>query len=154
MALLRVMVDADIMFAGAASPSDRSASTVIEPSAVLLRLSELTLVDGGASGQVVAEAERNLTEKVLAAVPRFLELAAACLRVVPDPTADEVVALDGLAHPKDVPILTAAVRDGCAVLVTFNERDHRPGHPDVEVVTPGVLVQRVRRLVARAGSGG
>lgn len=148
MALLRVMVDADVLFAGAASPSDRSASTVV------LRLGDLTLVDGVASEQVVAEAERNLSEKVPAAVPAFRELAAACLRVVPDPTADEVLALDGSADPKDLPILAAAVRERCDVLVTFNERDFRPGHPDVEVVTPGVLVQRVRRLVARAGARG
>ena len=148
MALLRVMVDADVLFAGAASPSDRSASTVV------LRLSELSLVDGVASEQVDAEAERNLTEKVPAAVPKFRELATACVRVVPDPTPGEVLALSGLAHPKDLPILTAAVRDECDVLVTFNEKDYRPGHADVEVVTPGMLVQRVRRLVARAGSSG
>ena len=73
------MVDADVLFAGSASPSDRSASTVV------LKLSDLTLIDGVASGQVVAEAEKNLTEKVPAAVPRFQELAAACLRVVPGP---------------------------------------------------------------------
>ena len=68
-------------------------------------------------------------------------------------TPDEVLALSGSADPKDLPILVAAVRDRCDVLVTFNERDYRRGHPDVEVMTPGVLVQRVRRLVARAGSG-
>ena len=148
MPLLRVMVDADVLFAGSASPSDRSASTVV------LRLSDLTLIDGVASEQVVAEAEKNLRKKVAAAVPMFQDLVSACLRVVPDPTADEVLALDGLADPKDLPILTAAVRDECDVLVTFNERDYRPGHPDVEVVTPGVLVQRVRRLVAQASARG
>lgn len=145
MPLLRVMVDADVLFAGSASPSDRSASTVV------LKLSDLTLVDGVASGQVVAEAEENLTGKVPAAVPRFQELAAACFRVVPDPTSDEVTALGGVADAKDLPILAVAVREGCDVLVTFNERDFRPGHPDVEVMAPGVLVQRVRRLVALAG---
>ena len=148
MPLLRVMVDADVLFAGSASPSDRSASTVV------LRLSDLRLIDGVASEQVVAEAEKNLRKKVAAAVPMFQDLVSACLRVVPDPTADEVLALDGLADPKDLPILTAAVRDECDVLVTFNERDYRPGHPDVEVVTPGVLVQRVRRLVAQASARG
>ena len=147
MPLLRVMVDANVLFAGSASPSDRSASTVV------LRLSDLTLIDGVASEQVVAEAEKNLDEKVPAAVPRFQEMTAACLRVVSDPTSDEVLALDGLADPKDLPILVAAVREGCDVLVTFNERDYRPGHPGIEVVTPGVLVQRVRRLVALAGRG-
>ena len=145
--MLRVMVDADVAFAGAASPSGRSASGVV------LRLSDLTLIEGVASEQVVTEAERNLEEKVPAAVPRFQELVAACLRVVPDPTADEVRAKDGRAHPKDLPVLVAAVREQCGVLVTFNEKDFRPGHPDVEVMTPGVLVQRVRRLVARAGGG-
>ena len=148
MSLLRVMVDADVLFAGSASPSDRSASTVV------LRLSDLTLIDGVASEQVVAEAEKNLAEKVAAAVPQFQELAAACLRVVPDPTPDEVLALSGSADPKDLPILTAAVRERCGVLVTFNERDYRPGHPDVEVMTPGVLLQRVRHLLAWAGTSG
>lgn len=144
MPVLRVMVDADVLFAGAASPSDRSASTVV------LRLGDLTLVDAVVSEQVLAEAERNLSAKIPPALPAFRELVAACVRVVPDPTADEVRALDGQADPKDLPILTAAVREGCDVLVTFNGRDYEPGHPDVEVVTPGVLVQRVRRRVAGA----
>lgn len=87
----------------------------------------------------LAEAEKNLAEKVPAALPSLRELAAACLRVVPDPTAEEVLAHEGLADPKDLPVL-AAVRERCAVLVTFKERDYRPGHSDVEVVTPGVLV--------------
>ena len=116
-------------------------------------MSDLTLIDGIASAQIVAEAEKNLAEKVPAAVPTFRELAAACLRVVPDPTSDEVLALGRLADAKDRPILAAAVRDECDVLVTFNERDYRPGHPDVEVMTPSVPVQRVRRLVALAGRG-
>ena len=145
---MRVMVDADALFAGSASPSDRSASTVV------LRLSDLTLIDGVASEQVVAEAEKTLREKVAEAVPTFHELVGACVRVVPDPTPDEVLALSGSADPKDLPILVAAVRDRCDVLVTFNERDYRPGHPDVEVMTPGVLVQRVRRLVAQASARG
>lgn len=144
MPVLRVMVDADVLFAGAASPSDRSASTVV------LRLGDLTLVDAVVSEQALAEAERNLSAKIPAALPTFRELVTACVRVVPDPTADEVRALDGRADPKDLPILTAAVREGCDVLVTFNGRDYEPGYPDVEVVTPGVLVQRVRRRVAGA----
>lgn len=143
--MLRVMIDADVLSAGAASPSERSASTVV------LRLSDLTVIDGVASGQVVAEAETNLREKIPAALPAFEELTTACLRVVADPTPSEVRALGGLAHPKDLPILAAAVREQCPELVTFNGRDYRPGHPDVEVVSPGVLVQRIRRRVTQGG---
>lgn len=146
--MLRVMIDADVLFAGAASPSEQSAS------AVVLRLSEMTVIEGVASMPVVTEAERNLAEKVPAAVEPMRALASACLRVVPDPEPAEVVALDGLAHPKDLPILTAAVREACEVLVTLNERDFSPGHPDVEVMRPGVLVQRVRRSVAALASRG
>lgn len=146
--MLRVMVDADVLFAGAASSSDRSASGVV------LRLSGLTLLEGLASVQVVTEAGRNVATKVSAAAPALERLVDACLRVVPDPEPGEVQAMDGRAHPKDLPILVAAVRERCDVLVTFNERDFRPGHPDVEVMTPGVLVQRVRRLVAQAGALG
>lgn len=128
--MLRVMVDADALFAGAASSSRRLASGVV------LRLSDLTLLEGVASVQVITEAERNLADKVPAAVPAFEELVGACLRVVPDPEPGELRALGGRAHPKDLPVLTAAVREPCRVLVRFNERDFRPGHPDVEVITP------------------
>ena len=143
--MLRVMVDADVLFAGAASSSRRSASGVV------LRLSDLTLIEGVASVQVVTEAERNLAAKFPTAVPAFEELVGACLRVVPDPEPDELRALGGRAHPKDLPILTAAVRERCGTLVTFNERDFRPGHPDVDVMTPGVLVQRIRRRISVPG---
>ena len=126
------MIDADVLFAGSATSSPHSASLVV------LRLGELTLLDAVASEQAVTEAERNLSAKVPAAVPVFRQIVDASLRVVPDPTEDELRALSGLADPKDLPILAAAVREQCDVLATFNERDYRPGHPSVEVVTPGV----------------
>lgn len=140
--MLRVMIDADVLFAGSASPSEHAASLVV------LRLSELTLIDGVVSEQAAVEAERNLAAKMPTAVPVFGRLVAAAVRVVPDPTPDEVLVLAGRAHAKDLPILAAAVREACSVLVTFNVRDYQPGHPAVEVVPPGVLVQRVRHEVA------
>ena len=70
------------------------------------------------------------------------------------PSADEVRALNGRADPKDPPILTATVRERSDVRVTSDERDARRHHPDVEAVTPGVLVQRARRLVAQASAWG
>lgn len=140
--MLRVLIDADVLFAGAASPSDRSASLVV------LLLSEMTVIEGIVSAQVVDEAQRNLQAKVPAAVPRFNELVERCVDIVDDPSREEVLELRGLADPKDAPILAAAVREGCDVLVTFNERDYQPGHKSVEVLAPGVLVQRVRRSIA------
>ena len=76
---LRVFVDADVLFAGSAAPSEHGASLVV------LRLAEITLIDAVASQQVITEAERNLAEKLPDALPAFRLIVSRCLRVVPDP---------------------------------------------------------------------
>jgi len=72
----------------------------------------------------------------------------------PDPAAGELAAYRGLAHPRDLPILVAALRAECTWLTTFNLDHYRPGHPDVAVVRPGDLVLRVRDRLAHLAGGG
>ena len=98
----RVFVDADVLFAGAASPGEHGASLLI------LRLGELTLVEVVTSKQVITEAERNLAAKIPDALPLFRLLVERALSVVPNPTPEEVAAHAGLADPKDLPILHVA----------------------------------------------
>lgn len=138
----RVFVDADVLFAGSAAPSEHGASLVV------LRLAEITLIEAVASQQVITEAERNLAEKLPAALPAFRLIVSRCLRVVPDPDPTDLAPFVGLADPKDLPILVAAVREGCPWLVTFNVRHFRPSHPAVQALTPGELIQRVRERLA------
>jgi hypothetical protein len=142
----RVFIDADVLFAGAASSSEHGASLVV------LRLAEITLIDGVTSEQVVIEAERNLADKLPAALPLFRLLVSRCLRVVSGPSSDQVATCLGLAHPKDLPILVAAVQEGCPWLVTFNTRDYDPGHPSVEVLRPGAFLLRVRDVLTHLGA--
>lgn len=137
----RVFVDADVLFAGAASPSEHGASLVV------LRLAEITLIDAIASQQVITEAERSLTEKLPHKLPEFRLLVSRCLQVVPNPRLEDLVHYAGKADPKDLAILVAAVRESCPWLVTFNVRHFKPGHPDVNVLRPGDLVLRVRDLL-------
>jgi len=139
----RVFVDANVLFAGAASPSEHSASLVI------LRLAEITLIEALASEQVIVEAERNLAEKLPQALPAFRLIVSRCLRVVPDPQPADLRAHAELADPKDLPILVAAIREDCPWLVTFNVRDFQPGHPAVTVLRPCEFVLRVRDLLTR-----
>lgn len=134
----RVFVDADVLFAGSASPSDCGASFVT------LRLAEITLIEALTSEQVITETERNLAEKLPRKLPEFRLLVSRCLRVVPNPHPDDLGPYAGVADPKDLPILVAAVRECCPWLVTFNVRHFRPGHPDVTVLRPGDFVRRVR----------
>ncbi len=150
----RVFVDADALFAGAASPREHGASLVV------LRLAEITLIEAVTSEQVIVEAERNLAAKLPRALPAFRLLVSRCLRVVADPQPADIRPHDGLPHPlsdnailmaphpKDLPILVAAVRESCPWLITFNVRHFQPGHPDVTVLRPGEFVARVRDLLA------
>jgi predicted nucleic acid-binding protein len=138
----RVFVDADVLFAGSASPSEYGASLVV------LRMAEITLIEALTSEQVIAEVERNLTAKIPAALPTFCLLVDRCLTIVPDPPREALEDHVGLADPKDLSILVAAVREECPWLVTFNLDDFQPGHPGVTILCPGDFLLRVRSLLA------
>jgi predicted nucleic acid-binding protein len=139
----RIFIDADVLFAGAASPNEHSASNL------LLRMAELTLIEAITSTQVITEVERNLQDKMPKALPAFQLLVSRSVRVVADTDAAELAEYAGLANLEDLPILVAAAREGCSLLATFNLRHYQPGHPSVAVLKPGDLVLRVRYLLAR-----
>ena len=139
----RIFIDADVLFAGAASPNEHSASNLI------LRMAELTLIEAIASTQVITEVERNLQEKMPKALPAFHLLVTRCLKVMEDPKLAEINEYHGLANTGDLPILVTAIREGCSFLATFNIRHFQPGHPAVAVLKPGDLVLRIRYLLAR-----
>jgi len=142
----RIFIDADVLFAGAASPNEHSASLVI------LRMAEITLIEAVTSEQVITETMRNLQEKMPAALPAFQLLVSRCSRVVADPTRDEIKTFTKSADPKDLPILTTAVRESCVYLATYNVRHFQPGVKGVTVLKPGDLVQRIRYLLAQMSS--
>jgi len=144
----RIFIDADVLFAGSASPSSYSASLVI------LRMAEITLIDAIINHQVLSEVERNLQQKMAAAMPAFQLIVQRCLTVVEDSSPEAVRAITGSAHPKDLPILAAALREKCAYLTTYNVRHFQPGLPEMQVLTPGDLVQRIRYLLTQMGDEG
>jgi hypothetical protein len=139
----KVFIDADVLFAGSAAPSEHGASLV------LLRMAEITLLDAFTSQQVITEVERNLAAKLPKALPAFRLIVSRCLQVVPDPTPTTLETYAGMAEATDLPILAAAHQTGCPWLVSFNIRHYRPGHPDVLVLPPGDLLSRVRDLLAK-----
>lgn len=141
---LRVFFDADVLFAGAASPSSHSASQVA------LQMAEITLVEGITSEGAAAEATRNLQDKIPEAAGELrLILSRSLRRHVRDPAPDLLRPHLQRADPKDLPHLVAALRDGCTHLLTYNTKDYEPGHPDVQVLTPGAFVRLVRDRLSR-----
>ena len=134
----RAFVDANVLFAGAAAPSEHGASLTI------LRMAEITLIEALTCQQAIIEAERNLAAKLPVALPAFRLIVSRCLQIVSDPTPEELAPHAGRADPEDLPILVSALREGCPWLVSFNLRHFQPGVPAVTVLRPGDFVLRVR----------
>jgi predicted nucleic acid-binding protein len=139
---LRVFFDADVMIAGAASSTGASH--------VLLRLSELGLIEGLTCAQVLGEVERNLEAKLPAALPAFRAIVVAAeIRVAPEADHDTLNRLREVAHPDDLPVLAAAVTSQSDWLATFNVRHYRVSADEIRVARPGDLVARLRRALSR-----
>lgn len=142
-----VFLDADVIFAGVAAPTEQGASLVV------LRMAEITLIDCVTSQQVVSEVERNFEEKLPSKLPELRLILRRCLRVVPDPAPPALVAHSGQADPKDLPILVAALTNGCRYLLTFNLRHYHPPAADIRVQRPGNFLVTVRTLLSQLESG-
>jgi len=141
-ARLRICMDADAAFAGAAS--DRGASHVI------LQLGELGIIEVGLPEQARIEAERNLAARLPAALPAFRTLMEECtvpLAMAPRAAASRL-ARAGEADAKDAPILAAALAGRSRWLVTFNLRDYRTDR--LRVSEPGPFLEELRGLLAAA----
>ena len=135
---LRVYFDADVLFAGAASPSDYSASQV------LLTLSEITLIEGITTEPAVEEGRRNLEAKLPDATANFQRLTRRALTIREAPSRDALLSYVGRAEWKDLPHLVGALRAECQYLATYNVGDYKPGVSEVVAIQPGSLVRRVR----------
>ena len=142
--MLRVFLDANVYFAGSASP--------LGGSALVLQLILKGRVEVTASRLVLREAERNLRRKRppkdLKAFHQFLKHAK--LRVIRTPPETAWKPYEGVIHPKDVPVLAAAVASKAAYLVTLDQRhfltkavsDKVPG---LVILTPGDFLRELVR---------
>lgn len=142
----RVYIDTDVLLAAARSSTGASH--------IVIKLSELTLIEGVISETVRVEAERNLMAKLPHAVPVYRALLnSARLREVPSPSAEQLRAYhdqaDPQADPKDLPHLVAACLADCHYLVTHNTRHYAPRPGTIEVLAPGVFLERLRQQLSR-----
>jgi len=139
---LRIYVDADVLFAGASSPSEHSASQVV------LTLSEITLIEGVTSEFAVEECRRNLQAKIPDATGDFDRLVNRSLTVRKPPSREALLSHVNRADWKDLSHLVSALEANCRYLTTYNVEDYEPGHPDLKIVRPGTLVRRVREKLS------
>lgn len=142
---LRVFFDADAILAGSASTTGASH--------LLLHLSDLGLIHGLTSEQGREEARRNLARKIPAALPAFDALIRQALDIVANPSSEAWAPFQGMAHPKDLPILTAAIQAQARWLVTFNTKHFFRTPPGLQVIEPGQAIQALRTALSKAAQG-
>jgi predicted nucleic acid-binding protein len=138
----RIFLDSDVVFAGAASPSEHGASHVI------LRMAEITLIECVVSDQVVTEVERNLAAKLPEKIPELQLIINRSLKIAPDPLSNDLAQFSGQADFKDLSILVAALKEGCSHLLTFNLRHFSPDSRRITVQRPGAFLSTIRNLLA------
>ena len=142
--MIRVFLDANVYFAGCASPSGASA--------LILQLARRGLIRIVASRLVLREADRNLRRKShrshAEAFHRLLK--ATEMTILPAPDEQALARYEAHIHPKDVPVLAAAVEAKADYLVTLDRkhflteavRSHARG---IQILTSGDFLKDLRR---------
>ena len=141
----RVFLDANVYFAGCVSPTGASA--------LILQLARKGRLQIVASRLVLREADRNLRKKgrhgSLKAFQAFLR--AVPVQVIPSPGERQLARYEAAVHPKDVPVLAAAVASRADYFITL-DRKHlltptaRKSASSLPILTPGEFIQRLLRL--------
>lgn len=143
--MVQVFLDASVYFAGCYSPTGASA--------LILKLAKRKRLQLVASRLVLREAERNLRAKgSRKAFQKFHKLfQPAKLRIVRTPPDSTLTRYEGVTHPKDIPVLAAAVEANVKYLVTLDRRHFltpavRSKAAPVHVLTPGDFLKELIRL--------
>ena len=135
--LLRIFFDANIIIAGSFSQTGASF--------LLLQLCELGLLKGLTCKQVIDECQENIREKLPQAEATFEKIVANSVEVLANSTWSDMNQFQDMAHRKDLPILTVALKVEANYLVTFNTGDFNPD-PKLGLVVckPGELLKQIR----------
>lgn len=129
----KVFADSSVLIAGAGSRSGASRA--------VLTMAEIGLFKLVLSRQVLDECERNLRQKLPAALPVFAELLVNIEpEIVPDPLLEESTRWEALIAAQDAPILAAAVLSSADRLLTLDVNDFTPevaAQSGLTIQTPG-----------------
>lgn len=139
----RVFADANVLIAGAGSPSGASRA--------VLTMAEIGLFRLVVCRQVLDESERNLRKKLPAALPLFAQMLAVIeLEILPDPPEPAIRTWAAVIDTDDAPILAAAVLAKVDRLLTLNSKHFTPPVAEASrliIQTPGDFVQNLRAVI-------
>lgn len=135
--LLKIFFDANVLIAGSFSQTGASF--------LLLQSCELGLLKGLTCKQVIDECQENIREKLPQAEATFEKIVANSVEVLANSTWSEMNKFQDMAHRKDLPILTVALKVEANYLVTFNTEDFNPD-PKLGLVVckPEEMLKQIR----------
>ena len=138
---VKIFFDSDVVIAGSAAQTGASF--------LLLQLAELRLIKGCISVRIRQECTGNIQSKLPEALPYFNAIIDRCFD---KPIKVQKVFLsnvEGQAHPKDIPILAAALQAQVSYLVTFNIKHYFPDNDlNIKIVTPKELLREIRESLS------
>lgn len=138
----RVFLDANVYFSG--FYSSRGAS------ALILELVRHGKIEVYASRLVLQEADRNLRKKTdrkkVEAFHQFLKQAK--IHVIPSPREERMRRFESCIHPKDVPVLAAAIEAQVDFLITLDRRHFLTTEVlslagEIKICTPGDYLRQI-----------
>ena len=141
--MTRVFLDANVYFAGTLSKQGASA--------FLLQLARHNKIHWVATRLVLLETERNLRKKTdkktARAFHRFLRTTK--ISVLPPPTEKIMAKYEDAIHPKDIPVLAAALEAPVDYLLTLDRRHFLTPKvaalaKKVRIMTPGDFLREFR----------
>lgn len=140
--MTRVFLDANVYFAGCASPRGASA--------LILQLARQGTIHLVTSRLVLREADRNLRRKSdRRSVEAFRHfLSTTDVTVLPTPDDKVLRRYEAHIHPKDVPVLAAAVEAQVGYLVTLDRKHFltpavQTCARDMKILTPGDFLKDI-----------
>lgn len=109
----KVFIDSSVLFAGIVSRTGH-AHTLLQRAR-----SEIHIV---CSNTVRAEVERNLRRKYRSGLADFMTLMEAGIFAVIEPPRSLIAECAQLVHPKDAPIVAAAIESDCEWIATYDQK--------------------------------
>jgi predicted nucleic acid-binding protein len=141
----RIFLDSSVLIAACGSMNGASHTVIV--------MAEIGLFKVLISKQVLEECERNISKKMIAALPIFRQILMIInLEITPDPLPQDIDKYKLIIEPKDAPILASAIAANADRILSLNTKDFNEtvsSQCGLMIQTPSQFIQEIRSILAQ-----
>ena len=141
----RIFLDSSVLIAACSSMNGASHAVIV--------MAEIGLFKVLVSEQVLKECERNISKKMIVALPIFRQILMIInLEIIADPLPEEIDKYKLMIEPKDAPILASAIATKADRLLSLNTKDFNEtvsSQCGLIIQTPSQFIQEIRSILAQ-----